>query len=75
MGRIIQLDRTGHTVLAEWTPTDASSVKTASDEFDKIVAGQFAYAPVKDKPGRFEQAKTFDPEVEEYIVRTPLVGG
>jgi hypothetical protein len=29
MARLIRMDNTGHTTLAEWTPADAASVESA----------------------------------------------
>lgn len=76
MGKLIVLDRTGHTTV-EWDPTVEEETNEAAAKFGSIIASNFgiAYVPSTDAPGKYEQVREFDPNAEEIIVRGPLVGG
>jgi hypothetical protein len=74
MSRLIRLDRTGHTTLAEWTETDAESVEAAVRAFrDELELGMLA---VVNKPdGTAEQVRELPLDAELVIMRRPLAGG
>jgi hypothetical protein len=74
MGRLIRLDRTGHTTLAEWRARDADSAKRAAavlaGELDR---GMIASAGVAD--GTAEVVRELPVDAELVVLRRPIAGG
>jgi hypothetical protein len=73
MARLIRMDHTGHTVLAEWTAEDAEAVAAASAALhDELESG--AIAMVTTGPGHAEQVREL-PAVGDVLLRRPIAGG
>ena len=74
MGRLIRLDRTGHTTLAQWTPTDEASAGSAAETFDReLERGFIASATLAD--GSAEVVRELPVDAELVTLRRPIVGG
>ena len=74
MSRLIRMDRTGHSTLAEWTADDPGSVETAVAEF-RAQLEQGYYAVVSEGAGRAEQVRELPVEAPLVILRHPIAGG
>ena len=74
MARLIRMDRTGHTTLAEWTPADPAAIEAAAAAFrEELDAGY--YAVVSEGEGRAEQVGELPVDAELVILRRPIAGG
>jgi hypothetical protein len=74
MSRLIRLDQTGHTTLAEWTAEDAAAVAAAERAFaEELARGSFAV--VSRGEGHAEQVRALPREAELVIMRRPIAGG
>jgi hypothetical protein len=74
MARLIRMDRSGHTTLAEWTPDDPTAVEAAVAAFrEQLDAGYFA--TVSTGEGQAEQVRELPQEAELVILRRPIAGG
>jgi hypothetical protein len=74
MTRLIRMDQTGHTTLAEWTDADDAAFATAADAFrEQLEAGY--YAVVSEGEGRATQVDTLPLDAELVILRRPIAGG
>jgi hypothetical protein len=71
MGKLIRMDGTGHTVLAEWTGTDAEAAVAAFRE--ELDAGY--YAVVTRGEGHAEQVRELPLDADTVILRRPIAGG
>jgi hypothetical protein len=74
MARLIRMDKTGHTTLAEWTPADPASVESAVAAL-RAELDQGYYAVVNHGEGRAEQVTTLPADAELVILRRPIAGG
>jgi hypothetical protein len=74
MARLIRMDHTGHTTVAEWSATDAPSVEAAVSAFrEQLDAGY--YAVVSEGEGRAQQVDELPLEADLVILRRPIAGG
>ena len=74
MARLIRMDHTGHTTLAEWTAGDERAVEDAVRAFrEQLDAGY--YAVVSESEGRARQVTTLPLDAELVILRRPIAGG
>lgn len=74
MSRLIRMDRTGHTTLAEWTPGDPEAVEAAVRAFrEELDRGSFAM--VSTGEGHAEQVRELPLDAELVIMRLPISGG
>ncbi len=74
MARLIRMDRTGHSTLAEWTAGDEASVEAAATAFrEQLDAGY--YAVVTEGEGHAEQVTELPAGAELVILRRPIAGG
>lgn len=74
MSRLIRMDQTGHTTLAEWTATDQQSVEAAVAAFrEELDRGYFAM--VSTGEGQAEQVRELPLDAELVIMRLPISGG
>lgn len=74
MSRLIRMDHTGHTELAEWTADDAASVEAAVTAFRaELERGYFAV--VSDGEGHAEQVRELPIDAGLVILRRPIAGG
>lgn len=74
MSRLIRMDQTGHTTLAEWTPADLSAAERAAAAFRaELDRGYFAVVSAPD--GTAEQVKELPFDASLVILRRPIAGG
>jgi hypothetical protein len=74
MSRLIRMDHTGHTELAQWTADDPASVETAVAAFRaQLDRGYFAI--VSEGEGRAEQVRELPVDAPLVILRRPIAGG
>ena len=74
MSRLVRMDRSGHTELAEWTAADQASYDRAARLFeDELAGGYMGVARLADDT--YEQVKKLPPEVELVVLRRPIAGG
>ena len=74
MARLIRMDGSGHTTLAEWTAADSSSVDAAVAEFREQLDAGF-YAVVSEGEGRARQVEALPLDAELVVLRRPIAGG
>ncbi len=74
MSRLVRLDSSGHSTLAEWTADDPAAVERAVREFRReLDAGYIAV--VDEGPGRATQVTELPAEAELVVMRRPIAGG
>ena len=74
MGRLIRLDRSGHTTVVEWTPGDAAETEQATIVF----AGELErglIASVDTGHGTAEVVRELPLDAELVVLRRPIAGG
>ena len=74
MARLIRMDRTGHTTLAEWTAGDAPSAQDAVAAFRQQLEDGY-YAVVSAGEGEARQVTDLPVDAELVILRRPIAGG
>ncbi|HMJ37411.1 MAG TPA: hypothetical protein VK501_26130 [Baekduia sp.] len=74
MSRLVRMDRTGHTTLAEWSAADPEAVEAAVEAFRaELDRGYFAM--VSTGEGHAEQVKELPVDADLVILRLPIAGG
>ncbi len=74
MSRLVRMDRTGHTTLAEWRADDPAAVEVAVTAFrQELDSGYFAM--VSTGPGHGELVRELPLDAELVILRRPIAGG
>ena len=74
MARLIRLDRTGHTTIAEWTAADPAASEAALAAFRKeLEDGMLASVPRSD--GSAEMVRELPLDAELVVLRRPIAGG
>jgi hypothetical protein len=74
MARLVRMDRSGHTTLAEWTAEDPAAVEAAVVAFrEQLDRGYFAM--VSTGEGHAEQVKELPVDADLVILRLPISGG
>jgi hypothetical protein len=74
MSRLIRMDHTGHTTVAEWATDDPESVGAAVAAFrEQLDHGYFAV--VSKGEGRAEQVRELPLDASVVVLRRPIVGG
>lgn len=74
MSRLIRLDRSGHSTLAEWTPGDAAAEDAAVLAFhEQLERGMVA--AVSNADGTAEVVRDLPLEAELVVLRRPIAGG
>lgn len=74
MSRLIRMDHTGHTELAQWTADDPVSVEAAVTAFRaELDRGYFGI--VTKGEGHAEQVHTLPIDAGLVIMRRPIAGG
>jgi hypothetical protein len=74
VGRLIRLDRTGHTTLAEWEATDQAALDSANRAFAaERELGMIA--SVSRPGGTAEVVRELPADAELVIMRRPIAGG
>jgi hypothetical protein len=74
MARLIRMDQTGHTTLAEWEATDPATVEAAAAAL-RAELDRGYYAVVTQGEGRAEQVRELPEGAELVILRRPIAGG
>jgi hypothetical protein len=74
MSRLIRLDQSGHTTIAEWTAGDAESTEAAVSAFRRQLDEGY-FAVVSDGEGHAEQVRELPLEAGLVILRRPIAGG
>jgi hypothetical protein len=73
MSRLIRLDRSGHTELAEWSTDGAGVAQARAALADELEQGYFAVATGRD--GTAEQVRELPLDAELVVLRRPIAGG
>jgi hypothetical protein len=74
MARLVRMDGSGHTELAEWSAADQGSYEQAARLFDDgLCGGYMGVAKLPDDS--YEQVKTLPRDVELVVLRRPIAGG
>jgi hypothetical protein len=74
MSRLIRLDASGHTTLAEWTAQDDAAVEAAVRAFrEELDKGYLAM--VSEGAGHATQVRELPRDAELVILRRPIAGG
>jgi hypothetical protein len=74
MSRLIRMDHTGHTTLAEWRADDTASVAAAVAAFDEELE-RGSIAMVSRGPGHAEHVRELPLDERLVIMRRPIAGG
>ena len=75
MAKLIRMDRTGHTQLAEWTAGDAASTEAAAQAFREQLDEGY-YAVITHGEGHAEQVRELPQDFDgTVILRRPIAGG
>ena len=74
MSRLIRMDHTGHTTLAEWTADDPEAVDAAVSAF-RAELDQGYFGMVSTGEGHAEQVRDLPVDAELVIMRLPISGG
>jgi hypothetical protein len=74
MSRLIRMDSTGHTTLAEWTAADDAAFAAAAEQFQGQL-GQGYIGTVPEGPGRATHVRDLPREANLVVMRRPIAGG
>ena len=74
MSRLIRMDHTGHTTLAEWRADDPEAVEAAVAAFRaQLDRGYFGMVTTGE--GKAEQVRDLPVDADLVIMRLPISGG
>jgi len=74
MSRLIRMDHTGHSTVAEWTADDPQAVEVAVEAFRRELDRGYL-AMVSTGPGHAEQVRELPVDAPTVILRLPISGG
>ena len=74
MARLIRMDSTGHSTLAEWTAGNAEAEERAVAEFRRQLDAGY-YGMVTEGEGHARQVAELPLDAELVILRRPIAGG
>jgi hypothetical protein len=74
MSRLIRMDQSGHTTLAEWTAEDECAIGAAAAALMAELDRGY-YAVVSDRAGHAEQVRELPVDAPLVILRRPIAGG
>jgi hypothetical protein len=74
MSRLVRMDETGHTTIAEWTVDDSQALEAAIAAF-RAELEQGYFAVVSEGEGHAEQVRELPLEAPLVILRRPIAGG
>jgi hypothetical protein len=74
MAKLIRMDRSGHTTVAEWTASDPQAVERAVEAFRAELERGYL-AMVTTGPGHAEQVRELPVDADTVILRLPISGG
>ena len=75
MSRLIRMDQTGHTTLAEWTADDPATVEAARRRRSAPSSISGYFAVVSRGEGQAEQVAELPLDEPLVILRRPIAGG
>ncbi|HEY1567774.1 MAG TPA: hypothetical protein VGF68_12185 [Solirubrobacteraceae bacterium] len=74
MSRLIRMDQTGHTVLAQWSPDDLAGTEAARAALEaELDRGYLAVASEAD--GSATAVRELPLDAELVVLRRPIAGG
>ena len=74
MARLIRMDQTGHSTLAEWSAQDEVAFEAAVQQFRQQLDEGYI-AVVNEGPGHATQVRELPREADMVIMRRPIAGG
>jgi hypothetical protein len=74
MPRLIRMDQTGHSTLAEWTAEDEKAYHDAVQAFRRELDEGYI-GVVSDGPGHATQVRELPADAELVVLRRPIAGG
>jgi hypothetical protein len=74
MSRLIRMDQSGHTTLAEWSAEDPEAVEAAVQAFRRELDRGY-YGVVTTGPGKAEMVRDLPVDADLVIMRAPIAGG
>ncbi len=74
MSRLVRMDQTGHTTIAEWTADDSQALEAAVQAFRAELDNGY-YAVVSEGEGRAEHVRELPIDAPVVILRRPIAGG
>jgi hypothetical protein len=74
MSRLVRMDHTGHSTIAEWAPGDLDSAGAAAAALQEHLADGW-FAVVSEGPGRARQVRELPMDEPLVILRRPIAGG
>ena len=74
MSKLVRMDRSGHTTVAEWSADDPAAVEAAAQAF-RAELDQGYFAMVSTGEGHAEQVKELPVDAPLVILRLPISGG
>ena len=74
MSKLIRMDHTGHSTVAEWTADDPRAVEAAVTAF-RAELDRGYLAMVTAGPGHAEQVRELPLDADLVILRLPIAGG
>ena len=74
MSRLLRMDSTGHSTLAEWTADDPVAVEAAVEAFRRELERGY-FAMVTTGEGHAEQVRELPKDAGLVILRLPIAGG
>ena len=75
MARLIRMDRTGHTTLAEWTAEDDAAFATRPCASSASSRRSATSAPCPTGPGKATHVRELPRDADLVILRRPIAGG
>jgi hypothetical protein len=72
--RLIRMDSTGHSTLAEWTAEDDTAFEQAVEQF-RAQLGEGYIGVLDEGPGRATQVRELPRDAGLVILRRPIAGG
>jgi hypothetical protein len=74
MSRLVRMDHTGHTTLAEWTAGDNEAIEAAVAAF-RAELDRGSFAIVSEGEGQATHVTDLPVDAELVIIRRPIAGG
>lgn len=74
MSRLIRMDHTGHTTLAEWSAEDQAAYEAAVEEF-RGALDEGCIAVVSESETEATQVRELPRDADLVILRRPISGG
>jgi hypothetical protein len=74
MSRLIRMDQTGHSTLAEWSAQDEAGFEAAVEAFRRQLDEGYI-GVVNDGPAHATQVRELPRDADLVIMRRPIAGG